>query len=285
MIKPLFGTDVTENKDNEQVNGDELIVAKTSEAYTDALDNASEKAYDISVKSTSLLSHYKVIIALVAVAMMLSVAISVMRMLEEDIPVLHIALIALVAACVMCFALSAFLLFVLRRKQKKAESSDEAVANNAEIQRLTGTIFAQLGVPAYAEEVDILCFSYKIKNDKTVCADEEYCNLSYRAFADRQNLYLADTEGKYAVPLSSVTDLVTVKRRIQCMFWNKDEKYSEGRFKPYKIRETKLVSYSMKAYGVLHFSHGGETWGIYFPEYELTIFERLTGKIAVEGNE
>lgn len=282
MIKPLFGTDVTENKDNEQINGDEFIVAKTSEAYTEALDDASEKAYDISVKSISLLSRFKAIIALAAVAMMLSIVITVMRTEEVDITPLYDVL---VVACVICYALTAILLFVLRSKQKKAENSDEAVANNAEIQRLTDTVYAQLGVPAKAEKVDILCFSYKIKNDNTVCADEEYCNISYRAFSDRQNLYLADTEGKYAVPLSSVNGIVTVKRRIQCMFWNKDEKYSKGRFKQYKIRETKLCSYSMKAYGVLHFSHGGEIWGIYFPEYELPVFERLTGKIAVEGNE
>ena len=40
----------------------------------------------------------------------------------------------------------------------------------------------------------------------------------------------------------------------------------------------------MKAYHILELEHGGENYGIYFPCWELPVFERLTGLNAEEAS-
>lgn len=66
------------------------------------------------------------------------------------------------------------------------------------------------------------------------------------------------------------------------MSWNKDEAYNKGVYKQYKLVEDNLGRVSGKNYQILELNSGGERWGIYFPRYELPVFEEITGLKADE---
>jgi len=104
-----------------------------------------------------------------------------------------------------------------------------------------------------------------------------YDNPIFHVFADSENLYFANLEGKYAFPLSSIKAINTVKETIRILEWNKDEQYNKGIYKEYKLREDDYGCIHSKCYHVMEIEHNGELWGIYFPCYELPTFEQLTG--------
>ena len=88
-----------------------------------------------------------------------------------------------------------------------------------------------------------------------------YLNPVFKIFSDTNCLYIANLEGKYAFPLSSLVSIHTVKKRIRIAGWNKEIGFKQGVYKQYK----------------LEVYHDGVSLGIYIPCYELPIFEELTG--------
>ena len=102
-------------------------------------------------------------------------------------------------------------------------------------------------------------------------------NMSFHIFTDSENLYLADLDGKYAFPLSSIQVIQTIRKPVTVMDWNKDEPFNKGIYKQYKLTSDNIGSIHCKSYHIMKLSYRGETYGIYIPSYELPIFEELTG--------
>ena len=101
-------------------------------------------------------------------------------------------------------------------------------------------------------------------------------NMNFDLFSDDENIYIADGEGKYAIPRSSLKKIHTVKER-GCVYWLKDTPCNKGIYKPYKMYEDKYGNVHFKYYHILEVEKDGELWGIYFPCYELPILEELCG--------
>ena len=79
----------------------------------------------------------------------------------------------------------------------------------------------------------------------------------------------------YRFPIDSFQRISTVKKRIIIGQWHKEERHNKGEYKQYKI-STNQYGYSLKNYHALELERFGETYGIYFPAYELHVFESLT---------
>lgn len=59
--------------------------------------------------------------------------------------------------------------------------------------------------------------------------------------------------------------------------WNKDDSFKADTYKRFKIETTKYGKIYVKPYYILELEYMDETWGIYFPNYELPAFECITG--------
>ncbi len=183
---------------------------------------------------------------------------------------------------VICAIVWVVLLFA-KRKKKKATLEDEE--NNLAISRLDDihdTIMTELSVPSDSKEVDVLFFHYKVKDGEIKVHGKatqmvQYLNLVFNIYADEENLYLANLECKYAFPLSSLKTIRTIKKRIHLPEWNKEEAFNKGIYKKYKLVSDKYGFIHCKSYHILELTHNGENYGIYFPNYELPIFEEVTG--------
>lgn len=283
-MKPFLGIDLTANKKNEQMNGEEFVVAKPDLSLTQSLESSSENVEETIEKSKLPLpiriGHW----LCGAVAVFVGIGI-IKALIGEDGITLSQAyqnaswLFWLGGICLVVWAL--LKLFSLKKEKNVLETEESSQAFN-NLDKTCEAILSDLKVPQDSKEIDILSFYYKVKNDEIKVYEKAmqiapYINPVFNIFTDSQNLYLANLEVKYAIPLSKIKAIKSIKKTIRIMEWNKDDEYDEGIYKQYKLSEDNYGCIICKSYHILEFEHDNDLWGIYIPCYELPIIEELTG--------
>lgn len=282
-MKPFLAIDITENKDNQQYNGEEFIVSKTSQAQVEALDRTSLNTIEM-INKAQLNPIFRILKLVCGFLALVSIVGIGKAMLTDGLTLEKgynnapwIFWIMGVSAIVWV------LLTVIERKRfKELSESEEAEINSVNLDNIVDNIYNELGVPSDAEDVEILSFSYKLRDEVPIVKEKwgeltPYTNFVNKAFVQDSNLFIADREAKYSFPLSEMRVIRTVKKSITIPTWYKDIPYNKDIYKDYKIWETNEDLIGFKPYHILELEHNGETWGIYFPCYELPIFEKLTG--------
>ena len=282
-MKPFLGIDLTTNKKNEQMNGEEFVVAKPDLSLTQFLESSSEKVEETIEKSKLPLpiriGHW------ICGAVGALVATVIIKALggEDGVSFSEAYknaswLFWLGSACLVAWAL---LKLISVRKVKNVFETEESFQAFNNLDKTCEAIFSDLKVPQDSKEIDILSFFYKVKNnDIKVCEKglqiAQYINPSFHIFTDSENLYLANLEAKYAIPLSAIKAIKSIRKSIRILEWNKDEEYNKGIYKQYKLSEDNYGCIICKSYHILEFEHDNDLWGIYFPCYELPVIEELT---------
>lgn len=280
-MKPFLGIDLTQDKENEQVNGTEFLAVKPSAALAQTLEASTEEAAE-TVQNAKVPLPFRIaqyvfgFIALSFIGGLLKSDVSLAQGYQNAPELYWIAGISAVTWLILW-------LWGLR-KSKTVLSADESEQTFSHWEGTANAVFAELGVPDPEEtaEVDVLSFFYVIKDGEIKVREKtmqlfQYNNLIFRLFADEEFLYLVNLEGKFAFPLSSITAIRTVKKHIRLMSWNKDVAHNKGIYKPYKLTTDNYGCIHCKQYHIVEFNHKGETWGIYIPNYELPAFEAITG--------
>jgi len=280
-MKPFLGIDLTENKKNEQFNGDVFLTARPSSATARSFEQSSEKA-DETLERSKLPLPLRIVQgvcgflgAIVAVGILRSTTETPLAQGYENAPWLFWAGGVLLAVW-------GILKFASVKKSKAVLETDESAYTLSNLDRMCEAVYAELAVPAAAREADILSFFYKMKDGKMKVCEKgmmlaPYMNPIFRVYADSQNLYLVNLEGKYTFPLSSMVAIHTVKKRISIVGWNKVEQYNKGIFKQFKLTANNYGCIFCNRYHIIEVKHNDESYGIYIPNYELPVFEKLTG--------
>ncbi len=283
-MKPFLGIDLTTNKKNEQINGDEFIVAKPDSSLSQSLESSSENVAETIEKSKLPLpiriGHW------ICGTVGALVAFGILKALSgEDSVTLDEAyqnaswLFWLGGACLFAWAI---LKLIILRKEKNVLGTEESSQVFNHLDKTCDAILADLKVPQNSKEIDILSFFYKLKGEEIKVCEKglqiaPYINPIFHIFADSENLYLANLEGKYAIPLSAIKCIKSIKKTIRIMEWNKDEEFNKGIYKQYKLSEDNYGCIICKSYHILEFKHNNDLWGIYIPCYELPVIEEITG--------
>lgn len=282
-MKPFLGIDITENKKNEKYNGDEFIAATPSAVQAQALDNASDAMTGV-LEKTKIPLVLRVCRDIFTFAALIGIASLIRIIFEDDAPSIaevYEALPWLIWIIVLCGIAGTALLWFTNKKYKDVLASEESKNAEANLDTVAANIYAELGVPANSTEAELLSVSYKIKNGEISLKKEDFAikadNLNYKIFLQEDRLCIADCEQKYAFPLSELKNIKTVEKRLTIPVWCKDEDYNKGVYKQYKLQEGKYGDIAMKYFHILELEHNGESWGIYFPCYELPVIEGLTG--------
>lgn len=286
-MKPFLGIDLTTNKKNEQMNGEEFVVARPDLSLTQSLESSSENVEETIEKSKLPLpmriGHW------ICGAVGVLVAIGILKALGgEDSVTLAEAyqnaswLFWLGGACLVAWAL---LKLISVRKEKNLLEAEESSQVFNHLDKTCDAILADLKVPQDSKEIDILSFFYKVKGDNIKVCEKglqiaPYINPIFHIFTDSENLYLANLEGKYAIPLSKIKEIKSIKKTIRIIEWNKDEEFNKGIYKQYKLSEDNYGCIICKSYHILEFEHNNDLWGIYIPCYELPVIEEITGMKA-----
>lgn len=284
-MKPFLCIDISEDKNNEVVNGEDLIAVRPSEMMSSTLTGAAKNAGETleRAKLPTALRVLQWICGMAAAIIVLGVVKAIGR---EDLTLAQAYSNAPTLFWVggVCLVVWAILRFAASRKNKTVMESDEGSYSIEKLDSVISTVMGELGVPGDAREVDVLTFKYKVKNGeikpKQGAMDftaTVYVNSVYKLFADSDCIYLADVGGKFEIPRSELRRISTVNKRISVPEWNKETPPTKGEYKQYKMTTNKYDCIFFKPYHILEFEHAGETWGIYFACYDLPAFEAATG--------
>ena len=283
-MKPFLGIDITENKKNETFNGEEFILAVPEQANTAALERAGDAADDL-LKQIKLPLPLR-IVQWIGGAGGALLTIGLLRALADTDGVTFAEAYAnagwLFWVAGGCLAAWLILTLAGYKKQNTVLQSENTDRILSGMETLSANILAELGVPADAAEVDVLVFTYKMKNGEPVARERgmnptPYAQLNMRAFVKDAQLCLATLDGLYAFPMSELRAIRTVNKHISTLSWNKDDDPDKGIYKPYKMTVDQYGCVHFKPYHILEIEHMGTLWGIYFPCYELPTMEKLTG--------
>ena len=280
-MKPFLSIDLTENKNNTQPNNSEFLAAQPSEALLQAHSLSLQQAED-TLKASKLPMGLRILqnvcgcIGLVMFFALLRALGQVsLAKAYENAPWLP----WIAGSLILVWAILTIASVV---RSKSVLETDESIQKLEHLKQANEAIFTELGVPANATTVDILVFYYKIKNGKLKVTEKgmqmtPYLNPIFHVFADEENLYLADLTGKYAFPRSSLVAIHTVKKQTGIAGWNKPVAHNKGIYKQYKIGCNQYGNIFCKCHHILEVNHNGTPFGIYIPDYELPVFESLTG--------
>lgn len=133
--------------------------------------------------------------------------------------------------------------------------------------------------------VDVLTGRYKLKGDEVKVlgiTDNTMLNMEFKIFVREGKLCLANVRECYEIDLTAITGIRTIKRQMRIMGWNKEKHFTADIYKPYKVIADRYGIY-IKYYHALTFRHGGGECWLLLPPYELPVFEKLTGKKAVNS--
>lgn len=275
-MKPFLGIDLTIDPKNQQINGKEFLIQVPSAALSQSLQSSADQVEGI-LKKSKLSLPFRVIqyICGIGALLMASGIFGAEVSLEEgyqNAPWLFWT----AGICAVIWFVS---WICARQKAKMVLEADGTARSLSHYDGVMQAVYTQFAVPDDAKNMDILSFFYKIKNgnitvcEKAVCT--QFFNPEFKAFADADNLYLANLEGKYAFPLSSIVKIHTVKKRIRIAGWNKEEKYNKGIYKQYHLSTDNYGCIHCRQYHIVEISHNGESFGIYIPSYELPVFEEV----------
>ena len=285
-MKPLFGTDLTTNKKNDTANIEQFVCQRISQVSSKALDDVSEQATDIA-KKADIPIVLKILMFISAFGMLIMFRVLV-NLIDGDTPVQQVLEknLWVILATVVCAAVFLLICFYRKKLGEKVTESEEYATTESRINNVLRNVYSELGVPLDVKDVDIFYSFYKVKDGECIqkrrgMAPFDFANFANKVFIENGNLYVADTTTKYCIPDFKPNFIEKVNKRRTFPIWNKDTPHNKGEFKEYKITYNDSI-YSCKPYYILHFESKGESWGIYFPSYELSFFEHLTGLKADE---
>lgn len=279
-MKPVFAIDITENKHNTENNSSPFKVKTISEPTSRKLDELSGEAKD-AVRQSSLptaLAIVKWIVGFTALAVGLGILKGLAKtdvvQAYKNAP----ALFYIVPGCAIVWIV--LQLIQLARKKQTMET-EQVKKMGAEWEETCRVAREELGVPEKAAPTDILIFRYKNKNGQPVPSTSgmmatPFMNIEISLYTENGALMIADNESAWAFPASELRAIRTVNKGIIIPEWHKDVGPKEGRYEQFKLSPNQY-GLAVKPYHILEIEHAGETYGIYFPCYELPAFEYLTG--------
>ena len=280
-MKPIFCIDVTLDKDNECSNGDEFlrksISKEDAQRFTDSFASVTDAFKKAKLPLAFRILEWVLCFYALIVVMVIVRTIDTLSLAEMYSKAKFFMFSGVVSAILW------LVIFLVGRTKEKIVFQDEHMDEMLEkIQEHEDELYASMGVPKDALSVDILTFSYKVKDGEIhpvsgIIDTASYFNADMRIYVENGSLCLADLEEVHAFPLDQLTAIHTMSKRISVDSWNKDESITSEAYKPYKLSEDKYGAVHFKTYHILEIAHEGETFGIYFPCYELPAFERLTG--------
>ena len=288
-MKPIFAIDLTNNKKNEKTNGDEFIVRTVSSYNMDNYEE-SQKEFHEALKKAKLPLLLRILRVICMYLGLIVVGATIKLIVEDsisDFPRFYAS-----APYIFWVGGAAILVWVVlsilsAKRRKGVLDSQETTETVSELEQSLDEIYEELGVPENAADVDILAFRYVVKNGEPIVKSNMFSSISHanveiKAFVENGSLFIVDVEHCFELPLSKITAIKTVKKTAILPGWNKNEEPYSPKYKEYNITKDKYENLYIRHYHILEIDRLGEKYGLYFPSYELPIFEELTGLKAEE---
>lgn len=283
-MKPFLGIDLTNNPENEHQNGIEFLIKETPAEVISVVQKQSTRIENMEQKSQS-----SSLLQFIQYGSIVFFLLTITATLKLDTPFAEKYHNApwLYWICVICGITGLILTISSKRKRKCFLDSSEALL--CQLKDSMMDVYKVLSVPDCAEEIDILSFFYttdrnQIKIKKNTFPIYDFFSCNFKIYSDAETLYLVCLEGVYAFPLSSITSIRTIRKRVRILGgWHKETPYNKGFYKQFHLSFDAYGCIHCNRYYIVELTHSGKSYGIYIPCYDIAIFERLAGLNAQEN--
>ncbi len=281
-MKYFFGINVTENKENEILDGDRFISERADAELEEKIEQASslaERADSLCTVSPSArrigqtCAVFAVVWAVLLVFGLVRDASSV-----KTLPMIVTAVMVVISAAVAVIMLS--------RAKKQLQSTperDEACERaNAAFAEVTSLSAQKFGVPADCTDTDVLNCVYTVNNGVaepyTMFRTALFMNYPRKVFVKDGYLCVSDIRSLYRVPVAALGEFKTVSRKCGLGFWNKSKPYTSAEYAPYGIKRGGNGILTLGSYIQVDAVLDGETYALLFPPYEEEKLKTMLGR-------
>ena len=292
-MKPIFCTDITTNKYNQEINGKEFIIANADEELRQEVDKRASEL-EATIQNAKLPS---IVVTLRSIAgfLALFMAFSVFKIISEGSLSAIFAGSNLTATvtCLGAAAVWAYLTHIGKEREKSLNDNPEIKGKSQRLENGINTLFTAMGVPENAASADLLMFQYKVK-DGEICPvslplmPEAYINLDCKVYDGGDSLCIADVENVFSFKKEDIKGIRYIEKKICIASWNKAAAPTAPQFAEYSLSIGRMGAIAMPGYYVVDLVHNGEDMVIYFPPYELSVFEKIINNkenfISSEGD-
>ncbi len=284
-MKPIFAIDLTVNKQNEEMSGQEWVVRRLPEEVRDRINRKGqdlqklERKGDLPLLPRILKTLCGYIALMIAIILLRALFGAGLAEAYRNAPYIFYIGIAALAGWIG-------LTVYAKRRMRRIAQSEDTEEKLQSLDREIREAFDMLGVPEGAEEADVLSFYYIEQDGKPVPKKKgmmpaPFFNLAMKIYRDGDDLCLADLEEVYAFPIAELQAIRTSDKRLSACGWNKAVAPNDEIYKNYDLTVNNLNVVYSKPYHVLEIRRDGERYGILFPTYDLPVFEWLTGLSAM----
>ena len=282
-MRPLFGVDITEDKENLKTAADLLYTEKRISPEKEKEIDDRTAYFDVIRKKMVLRPPLPMIKTIGGYFAILS-AIMTMTMggaAKSTRP-------ALLVIAFLGLAVWGGLTYLEKKTRLAVLSSPDLASYTADMKKLVESAYEDLEVPAYAYDTDIILHRYQMKDGKAVpkapaLAPTAFFNAPTKVFKSGDNLSISDTATRYDIPLSEIKGITRVDKRMTLPSWNKDVSPRSPEYEKYglKIGNNMLT---MKYHYIIDIKHGNDEYGILIPSYEIETFKFLLNLTPSDGN-
>ncbi len=291
-MKPFLSIDTTQNTENDVENGREWIVAEAPEELAKRLEaltpDLEEETEEEKPKRRITLGGVTTTVVAIFVGFLI-ICLSCIRELGLAGAYADTPWLFYLCGGAGLLAIPFVILRVrqVRGEQKKTVDETREAQEASDFDAICEEIYEALGVPSYADRVDIMMCSYRVGKDGAPQATSlgipgwRYLNIEMRVFRRDGTLYLSDAEHLYAIPSASLLSIRTVEEKVRIPGgWHKTLPPSDPSYAAFGLRVKGVFSVlHCPSYCILEVAglSDGETTGIYFPNYELPVMKEITG--------
>lgn len=240
-MKNVFNVDITNNPDNERIDGVQFITQTLDPVLLQQVDRIADQAQEQEDKAElplvlRVLRGLAAICALICVGGLVK-ALGKVTFLEGFHNAPGVYIIGGIALIVW-----AVLAVWSRARARKVSSSPEQAALERDAEQIVQAALTDLGVPEDAKRIDVLYRVYHVKNGKEK-SDLDYINDEKWVYRSPDALCIADVRTVVSIPISSVIGTEVRKKRVRMMQWNKEQAPNSAEYKPYRVTENDGVYY------------------------------------------
>ena len=241
-MKVLFGTDITKDKKNTAVDGDEFILRSLPESLTEKRNKAFEKEID---RAGSTAMRFRIIRVIGNILLFFGL-LGIVEVFEDEagmsLSLMREAILQNIlwfSVLFVAFSLGVLILVICEAKRKKKMTEyekDDAIEDKKYIQHA----LTVLGVPKSAKNVDIICPNYVIRNGEPVLKPLKVfglLNVELKLFSDESAVYIANAENLYFIGFTDIERISKHNGKLNLMFWNKNTGYNEEKYQKYNIKK------------------------------------------------
>lgn len=281
-MKPFLVIDRTSDDNNRYQSGAEFCVKEVTQEIYDEYMSLGKKKEELEEKLRipKLLLYAPVFCLVLSVCTFMFFVPYLFKpanINEENAFGVLISFVLFICGLVGFFVLKK----VITDRQKNFFESKEYINHQEKGKELTQKICKELQIPDDYISADIIFFHYKSENGQIQVIRRDpkktpYDNDGYFFYIQDNTFYVASCLEKYAVNLDAFTGIRKVNEFIKLPRWTKPEPITHKKYAQYNLTvvDDELL---MDTYYILEFTHEGQVWGLYFPCYELPVFENLTG--------